>query len=579
VKFVRLALALSIALWFGLHVLETQRANINWDEYALLARSVTTLRSEQVQGGGRPGLVTLVLCAVVPHFDNEVQAVNAARLLWVLPTGFLVLAVFLIGRRLASAEAGMLAAFLLVSLPTFARWSLQVRTDQMAAAFGFGALLVCLPLSRLGPSRAVLGGFLAGLGWLSSQKAAYVIGFMGLLALHDWLRSRVPVRRLLIRGACFGAGGALAMAAMNGLVHALGWKPPPPYSLQDGLAKLASYSSGMGWSMYYHQIPYLAVHIVILVVAISIFAYLYARRPGAELFLVAGMVAYAVIVTYFHKAAFPYFFIVLAPLYVLPAAIAIEWIRRAETGRAATGLVLAVMLAGVAVSVPEHRTLLQDTQRVQRDVAEIAQAATRAGIAGFQSENALFYGPAEFHPYFPSVVTSRILARGEEGINDFMNKLEAEKVKYIVLSSFGFVFLPKPIMEHIAANYFPVHSRVLVHGIRIPPIPPLELRSLHVAEAGNYRFRSRFPRAAIEIDGRPVLSGDVVHLSAGEHLISASYLPAGALLVWDVPLAREIPPDGDMFYSLDQLTAFEGAKGAAIRQAFENAFMRASGPW
>ena len=55
---------------------------INWDEFALLARAEATLRFGEVEGGGRPGLVSIALIPFVADCVDSVRAVVWARAAW-----------------------------------------------------------------------------------------------------------------------------------------------------------------------------------------------------------------------------------------------------------------------------------------------------------------------------------------------------------------------------------------------------------------------------------------------------------------------------------------------------------------
>jgi hypothetical protein len=96
---------------------------------------------------------------------------------------------------------------LLGLLPVFLEWSLQVRTDQLALAGGVwgGAALLA---SQRRPSLALAAGAALALGWLSSQKLAYVAALVGVLALARLFESGWNPRRELARAAFVGAGAS-----------------------------------------------------------------------------------------------------------------------------------------------------------------------------------------------------------------------------------------------------------------------------------------------------------------------------------------------------------------------------------
>src|SRR5690606_35656095 len=77
--------ALAVAFGLGLtlnYVVVASNENINWDEFALLWRGASTLETGVLNGGGRPGLGTVVTMPFAADCTNPVRSALALRCLW-----------------------------------------------------------------------------------------------------------------------------------------------------------------------------------------------------------------------------------------------------------------------------------------------------------------------------------------------------------------------------------------------------------------------------------------------------------------------------------------------------------------
>ena len=190
----QLAFASLLAALLVAHVISVFTENINIDEFALMARAADTLATGQLQAGGRPGLGTLILLPFVRDCTNSIAAIRGARLLWV---GFTIALVsglwFLLSIFLRTSshrrEAAALGIALLVFVPAFLRFSIQLRSDQPAIALGLWGG-VALIVSRRSAPWAFLAGLAFGVGFFFSQKLIYVAALTALLALGALLLRR-----------------------------------------------------------------------------------------------------------------------------------------------------------------------------------------------------------------------------------------------------------------------------------------------------------------------------------------------------------------------------------------------------
>lgn len=141
-------------------------------------------------------------------------ALGHCAMFWVIPLtgGLLVWTTFLIGRRIASPGAGLGAAWLVATSPTFVSMSKQTMSDVPAGAF-WGLALACL--LRPGALSAFASGLSVSMALLIRSNLLPVGIWLGLwLIWHEWRREHPRWRRV----AAYAAGavpGCAIIAALN----------------------------------------------------------------------------------------------------------------------------------------------------------------------------------------------------------------------------------------------------------------------------------------------------------------------------------------------------------------------------
>lgn len=569
-RLAQLAVALLFAALAILRIAAIRTENINWDEFALLDRAARSIGSEQLLAGGRPGLSVLHLMPLVDGCVDEIGTVRRARWIWTgwtvaLLAGFWRLLVMARRTTVHPWRGAALAVGLVVLVPVFLRWSIQVRSDQpaLAAALWGGVALLA---SRRRPALAAVAGALFAAGFLFSQKAVYVIALVGLLALSELLVERdFRWRREIGRGLLCG----VAAAAVTGLFLWLmsGWTESPPLvGLETGFDVFDFYRRVLGNRVYIGMLPTLGGHLVFgaLFAVACLFAVGRRGRGGGTRALAVGLAILALgwAVARFHAGAFPYFWMALG---LFPAAAAgytleatLEWLpgRRAQLGM--VGVIAALL---VASGLPAAVRLLADTQSVQAESLAFIGRHFGHGEVGFHPERAPFCRDLEspFPTYFSQHIVGRFSgSQGEENVGAFLEDFQARQVRY-VLDSYRLRQFPGAIQRFWARNYGIFRSRVMLPARSLAGTAGEE-EVFEVVVPGPYTWHQRPEEGmgSLAVDGAPVSLDATIDLAAGEHRASFSEGPVHGTLWLEVGEAPA--PTTEPFYSDAALAEFDGIR-------------------
>jgi hypothetical protein len=548
-----LAVGLAVTAWFiGTRWLAVFSEAVNWDEFALLARADRSLRLGTVEGGGRPGLVTIALVPFVRGCVDSVAAVVNARLAWQFVTLAYLAGVYAVVRswiaysrdRVAGRGEAVLAVALLAFLPAFVTWSVQVRTDQVALAAGtWGCAL--LISRRVWASLAA--GALFAIALLSTQKALYVMAFGGILfltaSISRALSAPGPVR---IEAAGAVSRAMLAAAGMTMVIGGYYLVVPSVANLvsESALASSAAtmdwYRARLGFRIYTVHAPRLWVHWLLFgILLLWTAAVLRQKRRDAALriatcwlLLVLGL-AVAIV----HGSSFAYFVMTagLFPAVALGLAAGpalARWESRAPLAIA----VLVALLA--ATSVPEALGTMQGSQHRQRETMQLIERTSLRDKRGYQVEGALFCS-SDPDP-LPAMFTQQILSRRAQGagaFDGFIAEFRSRPIAYIV-ESFRMRQFPDKVREFWDEHYVPYAASLRVAGWRVTG--SVRESAHEVIVPGTYRWipGGRFPEAFIQVDGQSLAPGESLHLDAGPHLVSRADGDAEGLLVLTLDSAR-----------------------------------------
>ena len=549
----QLPMTVGIMVWVALHVFWSLRAEINWDEFALLARAADTVREGVLHGGGRPGLATIVLLPLVGECSDAVSAVRLARLWWapfsvaILVGLWLTLGRLFAGRQHAHVHA--LVGVLLVALtPNFMRFAIQVRTDQPAIALGLIAGAVLIARSRR-LDFAVYAGLLFGAGYLFSQKLIYVGALVSLLALGDLLlRGEFEVRREALRvlAVCLAFFSVLAVFRVT--VAAV-WEPPPVTDLAGQMNVFQLYREAIGYRYYREMLPGLVGPIILLVVYLSMLGRALsrpgeARGPGL---LSVAVLALGVAVGLFHAGAFPYFWMTLGLFPGIALAIGLPLLDpiQGPVRRVLMSTVF-VVLSATAVAVGSYQS--RDGQAVQRSTMRFVAANIPPELEGFQTTRALFCrdGKDPLPTFFgQNIIAAFQRGNGEEAAANLIAEFRGRPIGYLV-HSFRMDEFPASVQEFWAEHYVPYFSAVHLPGFQLTGSQP-EVVEFEVLVPGYYTFHAEKPGPGIQVNGEQTGPGDRIWLEAGFQEIRRLGEDARGLFALWVP---EAPGSaGETFYS------------------------------
>lgn len=568
-----MAIALAVAL-LALQLAAVSTEAVNWDEVALFQRTERSLATGRLDGGGRPGLALFVLMPFVEGCRDAVAAVRQARYLWVFVTAAYVAAVFALIARLGPRRPGWwqgpaLAAGALVLVPAFLRWSVQVRTDQLALAFSLWGGVALLASSRARLRWAACAGLLTALGYLASQKALYAAALSALLAAGDlWLAGRL-FDRTAIRDLAF----RLAVAASLGVAVVVAWRVVvprffslnPAYTLERSLGLFDFYRDAVGAGPYLRMLPSLAPHGVLLalMLAASVRAVRQRHENGWDdaarrLALGWACLALGTAVALFHAAAFPYFWMTLGLFPALTLGLAREpilglfpagaWRRAAAAG---------AWLLLLAASAPAALARLDDRQAVQRDSLALVEGSFLPSARGFQAEGALFCRP-DPEP-FPRLLSQTIAANfygpgSEPRVAAFLDEFRKRPVAFVV-TSYRMQQFPPVVQSFWRRHYVAYRDAVLVPG-QLLPLAAGSSRDFELLAAGEYRLHATAGAGdGVEIDGRSLPLGGTLRLEAGAHRARGFGGRGQALLA---PGLRLPPGEARSFYDAEQIADIRG---------------------
>lgn len=564
---------LAVAAWFVVpHLVHVFTEAINWDEFALLARADRSARFGEVVGGGRPGLVSVLLIPFVLDCVDSVRSVVNARVLWQFITLAYLAGVYCLVRRwFARVDRpadgrvqGLLAVALLAFLPAFVTWSVQVRTDQVAlAAATWGGVAL---LSAGLPSAAV-AGLLFAIALLATQKAVYVIALCALI-----YATATTARYLGLQGGWRAAlrGDLLRLAAIvvaAVLVVTLYLQFVPQAARLVGGAGVGSGLEVMDWVRKRQGYRSYTVHADRLVVHWALFAMLMAwtlrtalRRDRFEMLVVATswlVLALGLAVVRFHGSSFPYFLMTAGLFPAVGLALAAGGPLRLA-GRLEWPVVVALVALAGAQSAREALEMTADSQATQRETMRLIRESGLRERRGYNVEGALFCArdPDPMPTLFSQGIWQKF-RNNPPAAAAFIQEFRDRPIAYIV-ESYRMNQFPAEIRTFFGEHYVWHEQGLLVAGVDVRGPGDIEA---DIIVDGEYRWvpGPQDPDAWLQVDSRSLRPFETVRLHVGPHEIVAGEGTAGGRLI----LADLPPPRHDAyqaFYNSRQIVQLGGRR-------------------
>jgi hypothetical protein len=499
----------------------------------------------------------LILVPFTAGCADEIATLRQARLLWAGVTlCFLAGLGVLLGQACANSKRRRADAWLGVGLlalvPAFLEWSIQVRTDQLALAFGvWGG--VALLASRRRVVLAGLAGLLFGAGYLATQKVVYVGALAGVLAFAQLRLARElrPAREVARAAAC-AAAFAVAVAGFQAATTtklevakvetALATLTPAGMGMQ--MSEFEYYRNTIGFSQYLEILPTLVPHLLLAAALLAAtIASLRRRRALSDgLWIAWSVLALGLAVGAFHASAFAYFWMTLGLFPAAALAVSADALREAlpagrERAAALATAGLWLLLGGQGAA--RMAELGIDTQSVQRESLGFVHRNFEASDAGFHPEHAPFCR-REVDPmrtYFSQVIFRHFAGDSREAhTRGFIRDLRRRPVKFVV-QSFRLNQFPVEIRRFMADNYQPYRASVFIAGRRLAGNAG-EHAEFELIVPGRYRWLPFSGPQPIRIGARTLAPGEIAEFGAGEYTARfAEDVPGGML-----DLALNDPP-------------------------------------
>ena len=534
--------------------------SINWDEFTMLERTDRTVRHGEVIGGGRPGLVTLLLTPFVRNCTDVITTAVHARLFWqVITLAYLVGVLFVVRNWFRFSKRpenglfeGLVAVALLAFLPSFVAWSVQVRSDQAALAAAIWGGTALLSDRRL---LSAVAGCLFGLALLCSQKALYLIALCGLL----WIAA-IPARlegddslqwkaELLLRSW----QTVVTAIFIGATLVAYGLLVPKAAGLVDGRTVISAWDQMrvvrelLGFRTYFGELSHVPLHVFLFLALVLVSVKALYRREHWHRYLLGtcwAVLLLGVAVVILHGSGYPYFLMTagLFPAVALGLASG-PLLRTLIRGR--TTIVVLCAFTLILGSVPITIELLNGRQVDQRDTIQWINSSGLGVNHGYQVDGALIcmadhdqIEPLSHTLNMRSLYTHSVI---DQLVDEFLADFRERPVSY-VLDVDRLTQFPKAAQEFWADHYLWYFGSVWVAGFEFTQATAD--RSIDVIVPGKYRWvpTGRNTAAKLYISGQELLPRERIELQAGSHKLSISPTDARGVLVMDLASAPGTDP-------------------------------------
>jgi hypothetical protein len=403
----------------------------------------------------------------------------------------------------------LLSTVLLCCSSTFLERSAELRVDMLTSLAGLGSLIALLS------GRFALGGVLAGVSFLVSQKGIYFCAAGGVAMLTRMLSRHRPASAVR-DGVRFGVGAAAPFVLYFALFAALS-SPAVVTERSIGvardMAKLDLYRTlhRFWWHTVSRNPLFYGLALLGIGAAFERSSRGRAGDASAERDRLLWSYAATVVVLCFgHKQPWPYFFVLLIPTLWVVIAVTLEHLP--QRGALFWGV---FAFAGVIAPLGRGDAVLARDNRYLRYTIELAEQLLAPGeryLAGID----MVYTRSQVSGL--SWLDQRKLGALRTKGPKVVELLRAQPPK-LVIWNYRVDGLPEPARRHLRSQYRQFWASVYTYA------PVITEERFELAYGGRYVVRDA--KSAV-IDGKKVAPGRSIELAAGPHTIDRE----GVRLQW-----------------------------------------------
>ncbi|MEN8375015.1 MAG: hypothetical protein ABFS34_06145 [Gemmatimonadota bacterium] len=452
--------------------------------------------------------------------------------------------------RLFRREAVLLSVGLMTVTTTFLERSAEIRVDMMTSWIGLGVLL-----ALMGGSVGV-AGFLAGVGFLVSQKAAFFLSSGGLaLVVVGWRNGGMGhAGRSLMRFVAWAALPIAAYLAMWGAIGGVEAVLEPTFGGAAGVALRDVYDGlRISWVISGLRNPLfwgLAIAGLYTAGRSALITRQTASRRKAAADPRASLAVFALALGLqagLYSEPWPYFILIVVPTAGVLVASLLDDILLSGTHRlglsrgwGVTFALLGVLYPGLAFT--EHSVRSND---YQRENFVMARALLGPGDSYWAGANALYdrdqIGELGWLDQYNRVALRQ---RSVAEHRRIVQRMAAAPPR-VLLHNYRLSDLPEAFGEFISRNYEPLWGSVWIYS----PSRDAESDSVSVGLDGTYELVG--PDSQLEVGGERYGEGAAIQLSAGKYGLDG---PAFARLRWraaeDARVVLRTPVEAREFFQV-----------------------------
>lgn len=436
-----------------------------------------------------------------------------ARIVMLLAGVALLALVYLLTRRLGGSPLWALVAVNVVTWqPQFVAHIVDIRADQIGAAFLLGAIVMILE------RRPLVAGLLYGLAVATTYKLAVAAPFVLfglLLATRRW-------RALL---AFAGAAAIAPLAYFASRVAIDGW------AVVRAIAGEIAGAVGSGVSDRASAFVTAARSAPIVVLLLGIALLLAVRRKGELRVYMALTASFFATYIWLNPFIFPYNFVILVPL-VAPVVVGLDG---PNVGRHAVAC--ALVIAAIVGGLPMALVSVNVTKEPQEAVIRWMWATTTPSTAAFDWQGAHVGRPGVVHWW----MYTGLLPKYRNGWFSVAEELDRAQVR-LVLLNYRIDWLSPRDAQFLHEHFLAVDRCLLAPGWKVPADA---LRRGVTIDAflrdGSYAMWPFVP--GILLDGQPMTPRQTI--SRGRHVVSiVPGTPTPPVVAWTAltPQQLQAPP-------------------------------------